>query len=507
MTQTLIGIDYAGVPAVKITKGAINPATEPDSNVGSFLFNSKWAADIKMTGIDPVSVVGASQYIPAGTGQSNFQRAVYKSGPSAPSQLNWFRNSYFSQLLYTLPLYDVKHTRISNGRFVGSIVLERLTGYDERAGNWVTGGNLEIGWCTGFNHTGNTFAGFVGNGTFTENFVSQPPGSDNEEFRKSLIIWRLPGDETAILNGSPLSPVEGQHVIEIDNTGMRVSKPGYDVRTASATQLAFDSANQPTKIIAAADINCPPGVTSYNCGMTIPAGTIAEVHFYEGSTIIFPANPVARQYGCEYWFSGSNINFNNPYGTSCRARFYVLAYAGGATTSGDNDVIRQFASGGEDVVQILRPGAGASPAFGDIIVDSRWPSLQMLAQGTISVGTGTLTHTVNFSGAGTFPMVKYMTIHGAGSSPYYNTFSWSKRVRMPFVNMCGNYSVGWTYQMGGDSTYCSLTNSQAVFRTFRGNPIRRYYASSQDYNNGVVTLEPDPSPITGIRYFIFGIPT
>lgn len=502
MSNVHIGDDYAGVSSVKITKGDILAWAEPDSNVSSFLFNSKWAADIKMTAIDPVAHAASQVYLPPGTGQSNFQRAV---NPQTVNQQNWYRNSYFSQLLYTLPLHDFKHLRISNLRFVGSIVHERLSGYDNRGGNWVTGNADEVGWCNGLNFYGNTFAQYVGDGTFTNNYFSLPAGP-NEYFRKSLVVWRLPGDETAILNGSPQAPVEGQHTIEIDSGGMRVAKPGYDVRFATATQLAFNSANQPTKIIAAGDINCPPGVTTYDCGIAIPAGTVAEVHFYEGSTIVYPANPLTRKYGCEYWFSGTTLFFNNPYATSCRARFYVLAYDGGTTTIGDNDVIRQFSSGGQDVVQILRPGAGPNPAFGDIIVDSRWPCLQMLAEGVIGVGSGQQSHVVNFNGAGCFPMVKYMTIHGAGSSTEYNGYSWSKRVKAPYVNMCGNFSGGWTYQTGGDTSYCELTANQAVFHTFVGNPIRRYYNNLSDLNSGTVRFDYDPSPIYGIRYFIFGIP-
>ena len=141
-------------------------------------------------------------------------------------------------------------------------------------------------------------------------------------------------------------------------------------------------------------------------------------------------------------------------------------------------------------------------------MDSRWPCIQILKEGYISVGTGVLTHTVNFDGAGCFPMVKYMTVHGAGNNSGTNLLvnSWSKRVRMPFIHLCASRKGGWSGGHAGDSTYCSFTNSQVVFRTFRGQPTRRYYDDLEDLNNNVVSYEYDPSPIVGIRYYILGIP-
>lgn len=512
MTQTLIGLDYEGVPAVKITKGSIDPAEEPDDNVGSFLYNSKWTKDYKIAGIDLMPQVGGPTFTPSGSGLSNYTKYTEPVGSfNINRQNSYFRNSYFPNLAYDLPLCEVKTKRISNGRFFGSVITEVLTGYDRRAGNWRTPAREWFGWGTGMTVYYNAGSGYLGTGTVVTNDFVWPSGQLNEPFYNNIVVWNLPGDSTAILDGSPPAPVSGATVIRVDSAGMRVAKPGFDLNSISRpTQLAFDTANHPTKIIGAADIYCPPGASSYDIGVTIPPNAVADVHFYQGSTIYYPMEPVGFEvkYGAEYWFSGSTIQFNNPY-TACRARFIIYAVSPQGTTSGDNDVIRQFTSGGENVVQILRPGAGANPTFADIVVDSRWPCIQILKEGYISVGTGILTHTVNFDGAGCFPMVKYMTVHGGGSGsggPEYFVPSWISRVRAPFLNLCGVYKVGWSGGQGGDSTYCTLTNSQATFYTFRGQPIRRYYDDFEDYNNNVVSYDYDPSPIVGIRYYILGIP-
>ena len=499
MKEVLFGRDYEGIQSIKITKDGIIAADEPDANVGSFLYNSKWMKDYKLAGIDLMPKMGADTFWPAGANASNYTK---RSLPDTQgwSEETWFRRDHFPGLLYDFPLCEVKSKRISNGRFVGSIVSEVLTGYGDRGGRWRTSNASWFGWGSDLS----VYQATIANGSQCLNWFTQV--GTNEVFNNNLVVWNLPGDNTAIIDGVPQPPVDGATVIQIDKDGARVAKPGFDLNNISRpTQLALDTANSPTKIIGAADIACPSGASSYDIGVTIPPNAVADVFFYQGSTITFPANPVAPQgiYGSEYWFDGSLIRFNNAY-AACRARFIIYATGTDAPTSGDNDVLRQFEVGGQNIVQILRPGAGDEPNFSDIVIDSRWPCIQILKEGYISVGNGELTHTIDFDGTGCFPIVKWMTVHGAGANDGPN--SWSKRVRAPFINICANYDVGWNSNVGGNSTYCTLSASQAVFRTFKGNPIYRYYKNSADYGQSIVTYEYDPSPILGIRYYILGIP-
>ena len=225
---------------------------------------------------------------------------------------------------------------------------------------------------------------------------------------------------------------------------------------------------------------------------------VADVHFYSGSSIYYPANPVDQTFGCDYYFSGTNIVFTNR-NDATRARFMIYAEDLSAPTSGTNKVLRQFTEGGVDVVQFLRPGSDDPPSFSDIIIDTRYPGTQILAEGYISVGTGQLTHEVNLP-SGFFPMVKYMTVHGAGSKATFDQDSYTARSRIPFVKrlvMQSNYNTG-------DSTYCLLTSAKATFYTFKGNMVDYY--REQDGNH-TFHADYDSSPIVGIRYFIFGIPT
>jgi hypothetical protein len=76
MTKTFIGVDSVGVPCVKITKGQIDPFSEPDADAGSFLYNSKWAKDIKINFLGSFSASYGDVYEPAGSASWDYKRAM-----------------------------------------------------------------------------------------------------------------------------------------------------------------------------------------------------------------------------------------------------------------------------------------------------------------------------------------------------------------------------------------------------------------------------------------------
>jgi hypothetical protein len=503
MVNTLIGLDYTGTACIKMTKDGYEPDTTPDSTVGAFLYNSKWAADVKYSYFKSFPRPGSLTYYPSGSGPSNYE--FVSSG--GPTQVHVYRdvgNHPYNP--YSLPLFEVKSTRTDNGQFVGeSYIYLGIRGYQERGVRLGTSGGMEPGWLNGASSSNPTF-GNPGSGVVTESTVNT---SGFIGYSKRLSVWRLPGDEAPIQDGTPVAPVPGQDSIIISNTSLKVAKPGYNVNTATPTQLSIDTGNTPTKIIAADDISIPSGTTVYDCGFTLAANTVIDVHYYVGGTIYYPAGLSGTPYGAEYYISGSSIVFVNS-GPACRARFMVLADDGLSQTSGTNDVLRKFNDGTQNVIQFLKPGSSSSPSLSDIALDSRWPCIQVLAEGVIGLGGGAQTYTIPFNGAGTFPMVKYCTIHGAGS--YVNryagtTFNFSKRIRQPIsaVTYIDKISTPYPVTATGDCTYCTLTSSSATFHSFVGNPTQVYFNNAQDFDNNTVRAEYDSNPPYAIRYYIFGI--
>ncbi|WP_429126221.1 hypothetical protein [Ensifer sp. 4252] len=168
---------------------------------------------------------------------------------------------------------------------------------------------------------------------------------------KRLIVWNLPGNNVAPDDVPVLTP-NGTKTIKITSTEMKIAKPGYNVDTATAQQMAFDASKMPVKVIAAADIALPAGVSYFNTGVPLP-DTVLDVHFYDSAAIMYPSNPQVLDFGAEYWFDGTDIGFNAT--KAMRARFMLYLEDTSAPTGGSNKPLRTFTEGGVDVVQLLRP--------------------------------------------------------------------------------------------------------------------------------------------------------
>ncbi|MET3602208.1 hypothetical protein [Martelella mangrovi] len=495
MTRTLIGLDYAGVASVKVSTDAYDPATTPDTTYGAWLYNSKFDP-IRYCGAELIADAGGApdvQYFPVGTGESDYQLKITNY---VLTYYN-FRNTWFDGLYYSMPIFSKKIVSLS-GRFSGRIVRQYF-GYEGRSGYLASTGAWQPGWYSGYyNGTEN-----IGNGTRA---WPDYDNSANPSGNLVLQVWNLPGNAEPIRD-PPLDPVSGQTSVIIDSTTCRVAKPGYDANTASESELAFDSSVLPIKVVAANDVAVPSGVSSVPVG-AIPDDCLVDVHFYSGSNIYYPVSPFLGasdpSIGAEYWLSGGQLHFDNSYG-ECRARYMVYASNNTGPTYGDNDVLRQFNDGTRDVVQFLRPGAGADPSFADIILDTRWPALRIVKQGYIPItADGYQEWSVSFDAGGAWPFVKYMTVHGS----HYDDRgeNWSAMIREPYVKRLYTNRPGSAGGAAGDTTYCRLSSSEARFYTYRGNPVRMFYADFEDYDNRRLSYWYDEAPIQGIRYYIFGIP-
>jgi hypothetical protein len=506
MPRTLIGLDYTGTACIKIMQStADDPKTTPDSQSGKFRFNSKWAAQLRYQGSDFVSQLGGagSSYLPGGAGNSNFTRFSNKVSNNG-QQYNFYRNSHFSGLEYNFPAFDVKYVSPSSGWYVGGRVSLAFLGWQDRAGIYRQPQGGSVGWMENA-----SVSGFGGG--FFMSYGGEFRMNSEQPNNIKLLMWNLPADSSPIINQA-LSPVPGQMNVQITKNFCRVSKPGYDVRVATPSQMAFDSSSRPAKVIAADDILIPSGSSSYTVslpGVVISGELVVDIIFYQGSTVYFPSSPLSdeTQYGADYTVSGNSIIFSNPYGT-CRARFIVYAQDDGSISSGSNKVLRQFNDGTRDVVQFLRPGAANPPRLSDIMIDSRLPVLQIVKEGYIGIGSGSLQNVVSFDSSGLFPFIKYWTVHGGGTITSLGSTTVSRRVRMPYTSF--GYvqppSAGKSYYTGGDSSYCRLTTNEARFFTFVGAPTRRYLEQTQVNPGYQLVNEFDETPIVGIRYYIFGIP-
>ncbi|USJ24735.1 hypothetical protein [Ensifer adhaerens] len=511
MVRTMIGIDSTGAACIKIMKNdADNPRTTPDSDRRKFLYNSKFSVQANIADMELCNQISrpglndSAQYYyhPAGANSSNYQ----KCEGSGSGKSDWhYRNSAFPTLRYNVPLFDWKAKK-GNGsnRFNQQMVAWTDSGayYHGQGGFYEVGNARQIGWMQGFTGSVSQY------GTMAYGTVAQITRFDTiDDFNKfqsrdkRLVVWNLPGNSDALDEAPPLAP-NGTKTIRISSQAMKIAKPGYNVDTATVQQLAFDSTRLPVKVIAAGDIALPSGVSFYETGIALPDMIALDVHFYTGSVINYPSSPVNLDFGAEYWFDGTKIYFDAT--QAMRARFMLYLEDNSAPTGGSNKVLRQFTEAGVDVVQFLRPGSANPPSWADIIIDSRWPQVQILAEGYFNVAAGNdVTVDVPFDGNGMFPLVKYITAHGSGGNQTlgFTVFgSWQAMYRLPFIKRLKYIYNGQAH--AGESTYCELTANNARFHTFRGN-VGDYY--NRDDSPGTWRTE-GAYPPTGIRYYIFGIP-
>ncbi|MDW9630369.1 hypothetical protein GOA75_10800 [Sinorhizobium meliloti] len=501
MTRTMIGRDSTGAGCVKIMKNdADDPRTTPDSQRSKFLYNSKYVLNASIAHIEVINsgFSGSTyQYFPAGSNSSNYQKALGQGGGEA-----WwfFRNSAFPKMKYNMPLFDVKATRTNTGRFNQQRIQRRYSGkyYNDQGGYFFMGNWAQEPWVKNFSGVVSQYGSFP-YGTFAHITISTLDDAYNrfQSRDKRLIVWNLPGNEDPSLEAPALAPNGAKNII-IRSDKMVIAKPGYNAETATEWQVAFDSRRVPVKVIAAADIAIPAGESFYETGITLPNTIALDVHFYTGSTIYYPWTPnLGDGVGADYWFSGSRIYFNAS--GAMRARFMLYLDAGDSPTSGSNRVLREFTEDGHDVVQFLRPGSANPPSWADIVIDTRWPCVQIIAEGYFNVAVGSPLETViNFDAAGMFPMVKYMTKHGGGSEQNFG--SWQEAIKLPSVRQ-RVYSTNSNFECG-DSSHCRLTQTSATFVTNRGQP-GDYYNDADDPG----TWRTDGADnVLGIRYYILGIP-
>ncbi|KGE01008.1 hypothetical protein [Rhizobium sp. YS-1r] len=501
MIRTRIGIDYEGVSCVKITKGERDPMIVPDAEKSAFHYNSKFSADVKLTAFESTPP-GGTQYWPAGANDSNYTKKRANITAGADNITVLIRNSHFPGLPYAMPLYDLKIKRRSDSRYLDNTRVY-TQGSEDPSGrepgyrtlmNWYNQGWLRNG---GDNSWGSPT---LGNGLYyLNNAFGQ---TDFTSYEKTAVVWRLPGDDTPLIDSVTPSITPGLRTVEISDTWCRVAKPGYDTRTATPTQMAFDSSGQPLSVIKAGDVALPAGATNeIEVGFPGDNSMVCDILQYEQDEIRYPISGYFTVMNCEYWFSGTKLYIYNPQ-TASRARYLVFSRNAAEPTSGNNNVLRQFNDGTQDVVQFLRPGAGNDPSLADIILDSRWPALQMLAEGYIpvsaqsnkvppSVNTG-IAVDVPFDGAGFFPFVKF-SLH------MQNGF-YGEKVQAPSARLIESYNNSFRY-VAENTVFCVLTGNNARFISYEGNPISERHSTSSGWQ-----YDYSANTLLGIRYYILGIP-
>ncbi|NGN45189.1 hypothetical protein G6N74_29485 [Mesorhizobium sp. CGMCC 1.15528] len=492
-----------GGGAVKVMKdNADNPNTTPNTDFGKFLFNSETQDIGYITGLwsIPFSAFQSSGstpvYGPAGSTSAN---ALYYTR-FLGNRNGWFSvNRIFGAPPYSFnPMIEIR-LRQSNGRY--SAGASRYTTYD-------TGSNSGV-------HV--TAPGYVSRGGVTEAengwtpggwvYYNTAPAADSGGTYVHT-VWELPCDNVAV--GSPTAtPVVGQCNVRINPTTTKVSRPGFDVGSATGRQLILDSDRVYAKVLKADEITIAAGGTAtITSPVPIPATAYLDWNWYfTGGSVIWPPATTGQvaantENGLEYSISGSTVTVYNTGGESITVRYMLCADSDDTVPSiGGSEVYRMI---GNDV-QIKVPGSSdSSPKLRDILLDTRFSYIPIIAEGWItpsdctesatSTRFGNKAKTISFTNTGFTPFVKMIVKQNSS-----NTGLQYREPRSRMLVFYGSSGLNWT--QGAEGTVAQITNSSVKFHMATGAPT---WINPTSPNSGIYDSSDDP---LGIRYYIFGIPT
>lgn len=332
----------------------------------------------------------------------------------------------------------------------------------------------------------------------------------NNSYTDLISLWSLPGhtDQMPTYNNAP-----NKEALRLSKDGFKLSRPGYDVDSTSFGSMIIDSDNAPALCVMSGEIlNIASGasrVIPAPTGVTLAPTAVCDF-IYNRASDDFYSVPSKQpddtgafvNFNVSYSVQPNSITLHNDSSIAIRIRYVVF-----------NSDLRPKSSGGSQImlngngyVQIKKPGSSdVSPIPSDILLDTRYPTIQILKEGYLprssfsDVGRNSSEHVVmgryksvvTFNASGLLPFVKYTRVFpSAYASPYFE----KGRIN------AGGYNT--TATPNGKSSLCRLYGNEASFYLNWGEWDRFYLdAGTWKFRTD---LENDP---IGIRYYILGIPT
>ncbi|MGO4831986.1 hypothetical protein AB4144_06755 [Rhizobiaceae sp. 2RAB30] len=303
---------------------------------------------------------------------------------------------------------------------------------------------------------------------------------------------------------APGTPVSGQKMVRIERTLVKMSKPGYNVDTATDDQCIFNSDKLPMKIMKTGVVNIAAGAT-----LSIPMGrTLAGTTFvdYQTSRVSTQAwvPPLPEDWSSEIWtqyrFSGTNLVLWNRAALAVWVRYIVMAQDDLAPSVGTAKILD--ANFGTGTITLRRPGS-AGTRFADTILDSDLTYMPIIANDYLGIGSSTVTDDTRVGN-------RMWTVTWANPG---NAFTPYLMMRLHVRNRANNaiqmYMPPFAKKMEQYSAYAASTFIASVEQT-----------RARIYCNNNATAPEDARRITppaytidywdwepiGLRYYVFALP-
>lgn len=311
----------------------------------------------------------------------------------------------------------------------------------------------------------------------------------------------LPVDETPYPLVGPGTPVAGQKILRIDPASAKMAKPGYDIGWANPSQLIFDSAKRPMKVIKTGVQNIGQGGV-----VGVPLGAPYDTSIFVDYLVqrqdlghvwlpAWPDNP-AHFFNVLYRINGAMLELYNTSTLPVSVRYVVMAADDLSASVGTAKV---FESGPGYALSRV-PGA-AGTRLKDTILDSRLAYLPVVQQAWVPFGA--------FAGSG-IPEFTHQYSVGWANPGNWKPYVLAKVARqhkttgqIVYQDFFAKYIS--QYSFFSDSSFmCRLTDTGATFYANNGTRFEDAYrrdppAGQQHRSSSYTTI--------GIRYYVFAIPT
>nr|WP_278374905.1 hypothetical protein [Brucella anthropi] len=324
--------------------------------------------------------------------------------------------------------------------------------------------------------------------------ASFPNATDVSEIYTAL--WTLPANNAPIPNPQG-TPVTGQNPIRIDQSSVVICRRGFDAATSSGFQRIIDSdRNPPLCILAGQTGLIGAGATAFiaaPAGVTMTTSMIVDMIVrIEDRDFMVPMfdrvyRDATNSHFIEYTIAGNGITIYNSGQYTVTIKYIVFGNDMSAPTTGGALTQRRLDNGH---IQLKRPGSSdTNPSLRDILLDTRFPMLQVIAEGYIPIA--------NFA-AGNVVSGMYGTRAAVVNFNAPNMFVFPKIVGV-FPHALRQGYGNWQRRPGGTETSPS---NQSVVTVVRDNQLVIHLSpgAPTEFANGAWQYD-QPDPL-GARYYI-----
>lgn len=330
------------------------------------------------------------------------------------------------------------------------------------------------------------------------------------------LLWQLPATSAA-----PPFPFSSGGVSRIYKSGsqLRVPRSSFAANNGNPNNFILHEAIRPVKVVSAGRVRLNGGGP---LSITLPGPSSTNLfvsgHFSEpGQPVTYPyvgvsgSPQLARRVQYRVLDGGRTLQVRERSGVTVDLSYFAVAEDNSGPTYGDAPFLTSGVdSAGTSFLQIRRPGCSSSPSFADILVDSRWQAMSMIANGWVSagafgsIGAGGRQAAVSIPTLGFKPLVLANWLFSGVSADGEWTYVDTREGCVSYGTNLGEHQD--ITQFLGDTSYVTINDGSLVFTNYFENPLAYKYLDTPPAGVKPIGAGALLSIFSGVRYYAFAIP-